>query len=145
MEDDDQNGETIFHYAFDLAGQPVSSSEPPGDLRDAVLNSIQNWKGADGEVVFTKIYLPDGKKNYYMICGIRIADSEQVLGTVFVGKNITSYYEMPQRLLLVLISMSLLFLFIATFAGHLLAGRAIIPLKNSFSDSASLLLMHPMN
>ena len=132
-DNDDQNDETLFHYAFDLTGQQISSSEPPSDVRDVILKNIRNWKGADGEAILTKVYLPDDKKNYFMICSIRIADGEQALGTVFVGKDITSYYEMLKRLLVVLIIASLLFLIIATFAGHMLAGRAMIPITSSFS------------
>ncbi len=132
-DDDEQNDGTLFHYAFDLAGQQISSSEPPSDDRDAILTNIRNWNGAEGEAILTKVYLPDGKKNYFMICSIRITDGEQALGTVFVGKDITSYYEMLKRLLVVLIIASLLFLIIATFAGHILAGRAMIPITSSFS------------
>lgn len=132
-EEEDESDGDLFHYAFDLNGRQVSSSEPAREIRSAMLEKIRTWQGADGEAVLTKIYLPGEKKYYYMLCNIKVYDGEHLLGTVFVGKDITSYYIMLKRLLLVLSMVCLLFLLIATFAGHLLAGRAIVPIKNSFT------------
>lgn len=132
-EDDAESDGDLFHYAFDLNGRQVSSSEPAHEVRAAIREKILTWQEADGEAVLTKVYLPGDKKNYFMLCSIKVYDGEHLLGTVFVGKDITSYYIMLKRLLLVLCMVCLLFLIIATFTGHLLAGRAIIPIKNSFT------------
>lgn len=132
-EDDEQNDGKLFHYAFDVNGQQVSSSEPAREVRALVLENIHNWQGADGEAILTKLHLPGDKKNYFMLCRVKVYEGEQAIGTVFVGKDITSYYVMLKRLLLVLSLGCLLFLIIAAFVGHLLAGRAIVPIKNSFA------------
>ncbi|MDF2571430.1 MAG: integral rane sensor signal transduction histidine kinase [Sporomusa sp.] len=132
-EDDEQNDGKLFHYVFDINGQQVSASEPAPEVRAAIKQSIGSWKGADGEVLLTKLHLPSDKKNYFMICSVKLYEGERALGTVFVGKDITSYYLMLKQLLLVLSAVCLLFLVIATFVGHILAGRAIVPIKNSFS------------
>ncbi|MBP2634692.1 MAG: integral rane sensor signal transduction histidine kinase [Firmicutes bacterium] len=133
MEDNEQNDGKLFHYAFDVNGQQISSSEPAREVRAAMLTRIQNWEGVDGQAVLTKVYLPGGEKNYFMLCGIKVYDGGQALGTVFVGKDITSYYIMLKRLFLVLSLVCLLFLVIAVFAGHILAGRVIVPIKNAFT------------
>ncbi|CQR71874.1 Sensor protein kinase WalK [Sporomusa ovata DSM 2662] len=132
-EDDEQNDGKLFHYAFDVNGEQVSSSEPAREVRALVLENIRNWQGADGEAMLTKLHLPGDQKNYFMLCRVKVYEGEQALGTVFVGKDITSYYVMLKRLLLVLSLGCLLFLIIAAFVGHLLAGRAIVPIKNSFA------------
>ncbi|WP_094606127.1 Adaptive-response sensory-kinase SasA [Sporomusa silvacetica DSM 10669] len=132
-EDDEQNDGKLFHYAFDLKGQQVSSSEPAREVRALVLDNIRSWQGADGEAILTKLHLPGDRKKYFMLCSVKVYEGEKALGTVFVGKDITSYYVMLKRLLLVLSLGCLLFLVIAAFAGHLLAGRAIVPIKNSFA------------
>ena len=132
-EEDEQNDGKLFHYAFDVNGQQVSSSEPAREVRSAILENIRSWQGADGEALLTKLHLPGDTKNYFMLCSVKVYEGEQPLGTVFVGKDITSYYVMLKRLLLVLSLGCLLFLVIAAFTGHLLAGRAIVPIKNSFA------------
>lgn len=132
-EDDEQNDGKLFHYAFDLKGQQVSSSEPAHEVRALVLDNIRSWQGADGEAILTKLHLSGDRKKYFMLCNVKVYEGEQALGTVFVGKDITSYYVMLKRLLLVLSLGCLLFLVIAAFVGHLLAGRAIVPIKNSFA------------
>ncbi|TWH47820.1 cell wall metabolism sensor histidine kinase WalK [Sporomusa sp. KB1] len=132
-EDDEQNDGKLFHYAFDIDGQQVSSSEPAREVRALVLDTIRSWQGADGEAILTKLHLPGDRKKYFMLCSVKVYEGEKELGTVFVGKDITSYYVMLKRLLLVLSLGCLLFLIIAAFAGHLLAGRAIVPIKNSFA------------
>ncbi|SMD01687.1 sensor histidine kinase [Sporomusa malonica] len=133
VEDDEQNDGKLFHYVFDMNNQQVSASEPAPEVRAAIIESIGSWKGADGEAILTKLHLPSDNKNYFMICSLKVYEGDRALGTVFVGKDITSYCIMLKRLLLVLSTVCLLFLVIATFAGHVLAGRAIIPIKNSFS------------
>lgn len=132
-EDDDQNDGKLFHYVFDVNGQLVSSSEPAREVSGAILENIRSWQDVDGEAVLIKLHLNGDRKNYFMLCSVKVYEGEQALGTVFVAKDITSYYVMLKRLLLVLSLVCLLFLIVATFAGHILAGRAIVPIKNSFS------------
>lgn len=133
FEEDEQNTGKLFHYVFDAQGELVSSSEPSRELNNAILEHIQQWDKSDGEAVLTKLHFTGERKNYFMLCSVNIYEEDQLLGTVFVGKDITSYYVMLKRLLLVLCLACLLFLGIATFAGHVLAGRAIIPIKHSFA------------
>jgi len=132
-EENDQNDGKLFYYAFDVNGQQVSASEQTREVRAIVLENIRSWQGADGEAILTKLIFPGDKKNYFMLCSVKVYEGEQALGRVFVGKDTTSYYVMLQRLLLVLSMVCLLFVGIATLAGHVLAGRAIVPIKNSFS------------
>jgi len=126
------NDRKIFFYGFDLNGELISNSKPPSEMRDAVLNKVENWNTADGKVKFFKAYLPNGERLLFLMTSMEINDGTQALGKIFVGKDLTSYYDMLKTILLVLLVVAVLFLIIATLIGHILAGRAIIPIKQSF-------------
>jgi two-component sensor histidine kinase len=123
----------IFYYVFDTNGQQAAAAEPARGIRTGVLTIIHNWNAQDGEVKLRKFYLPNGDRAVVMLCSMKIYDGPQELGTVFVGEDISSYYHMLKMLLIMMVVISILFLVIAAFAGHLLAGRAIIPIKQAFS------------
>lgn len=126
------DGEKIFSYVFDLTGNLVDSEEPAEKLRPKVQMIIQNWKVPDGEGKMQKFYLANDERAIIMMCSMTIYDGQEALGRVFVGEDITSYYQLLKNLLIVLVVVAILFILAAAFIGHLLAGRAIIPIKQSF-------------
>lgn len=126
------DGEKIFSYVFDLAGNLVDSEEPAEKLRPKVQVLIQNWKAPDGEGKMQKFFLANDERAIIMMCSMTIYDGQEALGRVFVGEDITSYYQLLKSLLIVLVVVSILFILAAALIGHLLAGRAIIPIKQSF-------------
>lgn len=127
------DGEKIFFYVFDLAGNLVDSEEPAEKLRPKIQVLIQNWKVPDGEGKMQKFYLANDERAIIMMCSMAIYDGQDVLGRVFVGEDITSYYQIFKNLLIVLVVVAILFILAAAFIGHLLAGRAIIPIRQSFN------------
>ncbi|EIW19762.1 MULTISPECIES: sensor histidine kinase [Pelosinus] len=131
--EDLDHGAKIFYYVFDTDSQLAASEEPSYVIRDGVLRLIHNWDAADGEVKLKKFRLPNGDRAVVMLCSMKIYNGSQVLGTVFVGEDISSYYQMLKMLLIMMVILSLVFLIIAAFAGHLLAGTAMIPIKQAFS------------
>ncbi len=132
-EENADSGAKIFYYVFDTNGQLATAEEPARSIRAGVLALIHNWNIPDGEVKLRKIYLPNEDKAVVMLCSMKIYIEDQAVGTVFLGEDITSYYQMLKMLLIMMVAISLFFLVIAAFAGHLLAGRAMIPIKQAFS------------
>ena len=128
----DTMGGKIFFYVFDDKGQLVDTEESATKVRSKVQEIISNWNVADGEGTIRKFYLPEGERAILIMCSLKIYDGEDFLGRVFVGEDITAYYALLKTLLIVLIVIAIVFLLVATFIGHLLAGRAIIPIKQSF-------------
>lgn len=126
------NEAKIFYYVFDALGQPASSDEPAKEMRTPILDIIYNWNAKDGEVHLKKFYLPNGERGLVFMCSAKIYDGPHILGTVFMGEDITTYYQMLKMLLLVMVIVALFFLVIAVFIGHSLAKRAIIPIQQSF-------------
>lgn len=130
--EDSNDGEKIFSYVFDTTGHIVYSEEPAEKLRPKVLAIMQNWKAADGEGKMQKFYLDNDERAVIMICSMTVYDGQEVLGRVFVGEDITTYYQLLKSLLIVLVIVAILFILAAAVIGHLLAGRAIVPIRQSF-------------
>lgn len=131
--EDLDHGAKIFYYVFDTSRQMAAAEEPSHVIRTGVLRIIHNWDAPDGEVELKKFRLPNGDRAVVMLCSMKIYEGSQVLGTVFVGEDISAYYHMLKMLLIMMVIISLVFLIIAAFAGHLLAGKAMIPIKQAFS------------
>lgn len=128
----DNDGEKIFFYVFNNNGQLVDHEDPEEKMRSKVEDIIANWKMPDGEGKIQKFYVGDNERAIVIMCGMTIYDGQEVLGRVFVGEDITSYYQLLKSLLIVMVVVAILFIVAAAFVGHLLAGRAIIPIKQSF-------------
>ncbi|BBB92578.1 MAG TPA: ATP-binding protein [Methylomusa anaerophila] len=130
---DINHGAKIFYYVFDTNRQMAAAEEPSHGIRTGVLRIIHNWDAPDGEVELKKFHLPNGDRAVVMLCSMKIYDESQVLGTIFVGEDISAYYHMLKMLFIMMVIISIIFLIIAAFAGHLLAGKAMIPIKQAFS------------
>ncbi len=130
--EDSGRGSKIFCYVFDTNGQLSAAEEPDQLIQSGVLRIIYKWDAADGEVKLKKFLLDNGDRAVVMLCSMKIYDGSQPLGTVFVGEDISDYYRKLKILLIMMVVISIIFLFIAAFAGHLLAGQAMIPIKQAF-------------
>ncbi|MCC5467337.1 ATP-binding protein [Pelosinus baikalensis] len=130
--EDSDHGAKIFYYVFDTNGQLAAAEEPAHVIQSGVLRIIHKWDAADREVELKKFRLADGDRAVVMLCSMKIYDGSQVLGTVFVGEDISAYCHMLKMLLIIMVAVSIIFLIIAAFAGHLLAGKAMIPIKQAF-------------
>jgi K+-sensing histidine kinase KdpD len=130
--DEEEGSGKIFYYVFNVKGQQVSLQPAASEVEPVILDKISNWSEPAGVPKLVQFRQADGSRAVFMICSMQITDDDRYLGTVYVGKDMTNYYGILKSSLVVLIAISLLFLFIATIAGHILAGRAIIPIKRSF-------------
>ncbi len=128
----DNSGDKVFYYVYDRNGQMAAAEFPSKQIRSNVETVIHNWKVPDGVGKIKHFKLDNGDKAIIILASMHIMDGGVVLGRIYVGENITSYYEMLKTTLIILAVAAIIFLFAAAYLGHLLAGKAIIPLKQSF-------------
>lgn len=133
---DDENEKTsgtIFYYVEAVNGPLEAGTKPAPALQDIVRALIESGEVQAGVASLHHAKLPDGTTAFFIITAHPVYDNSQLIGTVYLGNDITWYYYTWQKLGLVLLGGSLIFLAIAFTAGYFLAGRAMIPINQSFA------------
>ncbi|EAX47730.1 integral membrane sensor signal transduction histidine kinase [Thermosinus carboxydivorans Nor1] len=122
----------MFFFAFDAYGSLINAAEPYSALREPVLAKIRSWSSADGDVELATIVLSSGDEAILMLSAQRVYDGDMFLGTVYVGRDITPYYQVLKNFLVVTTVVSFAFLILVSLAGYIMAGRAMTPIRESF-------------
>lgn len=136
LEDDSEdykasNG-NLYFYAFDNHGKLINYSRAVPVLEPLILEAIQKWNVPDNQIMeFTNTH--NFKYEYKVLMAAKpiIIDGEN-RGMVYVGKDVASVYNGLRKATLILGLLSLLAFIVANFAGHIMAGKAIIPLKEAY-------------
>lgn len=123
---------SIFHYLVAPDGTILVKEEPILELRDVVLARVLNWELKEGKAKIYSAVVSDGRTLLYIMTSRSIYNGQQLLGTVYLGKDITSYYVILMRVLFIFTGVTILLLMFASWVGHFLSGRAIIPIKKSY-------------
>ena len=122
----------LYFYAFDNHGKLINYSRAVPILEPLILEAIQKWNVPDDQIMeFTNTH--NFKYEYKVLMAAKpiIIDGEN-RGMVYVGKDVASVYNGLRKATLILGLLSLLAFIVANFAGHIMAGKAIIPLKEAY-------------
>jgi len=124
----------LFFYVFDGEGRLLNFSRASFRIEPFILDVMQDWNLPEGEVsVFTKSG-ENGHKSKIMMT------AREVNGTwngatgqrVYVGKDVTAMYNGMEKSTYALAIVGVLALLIAAGVGHILSGRAMVPLKAAY-------------
>ena len=124
----------LFFYVFDGEGRLLNFSRASFRIEPFILDVMQEWNLPEGEVsVFTKSG-ENGHKSKIMMT------AKEVTGTwngakgqrVYVGKDVTAMYNGMEKSTYALAILGVLALLIAAGVGHILSGRAMVPLKAAY-------------
>jgi len=122
----------LYFYAFDNHGKLINYSRAVPILEPLILEAIQKWNVPEDQVMeFTNTH--NFKYEYKILMAAKpiIIDGEN-RGMVYVGKDVASVYNGLRKATLILGLLSLLAFIVANFAGHIMAGKAIVPLKEAY-------------
>ncbi len=122
----------MFYFLTDAKGHLIKIDEPNPALRPFVDDIVQSGNLQDTAIRVEHFTLPEGQKATVILTVQYIYDGQQLLGTLLVGKDITAYYQVLDHFLYILLGASILFLAGAAGMGHLLAGRAMIPIEQAY-------------
>ena len=122
----------LFSYVYDRTGRLIAAEFPPAQMRSAVEAAMRNWRAPAGVGKIRRHRLSSGEMAIYIMASTQVVEADTVVGTVYVGEDITSYYEVLKLTLVILAVGAIIFLFSAAYLGHLLAGKAIVPVRQSF-------------
>lgn len=71
-------------------------------------------------------------KTKIMMTSLKISEPGMSTQTVYVGKDVTALYNGMEKATTIMAGMGVLALIIATIVGHLLSGKAMVPLKAAY-------------
>lgn len=126
------DGAKIFYYVFDTERKLATIEAPDLNLRDDIWKTIQEWDDPIGQVQLKKFYHQDDISGVVIMCSRMIEYEGKQVGTVFVGEDISEYYQMLKALLIMMLLFSVVFLAITAVGGYFMAGRAMIPIQQAF-------------
>jgi len=131
-EENEHSPEGLFYCVSDNNGTIVSANTP-SRLQPPVMEAIRQWQEPAGATKVIKTSMEDRQTVFFLLTAEPILDEPNRLGTVYFGKDVTSYYILFCRILIGLVATLLLFLLLALGVGHLLSGRAMTPIVQSFA------------
>ena len=140
------NSRNMFFYVVDQEGKLINQVKAGVDMEEALLDSLKNWPAKPGEVVVTQV----GKKQI-MMASMEIKGSSGVLGTVYVGRDLTSAIQLMEGWTFRLVLLGSVTLFFAIFLSYWMAFWVMVPIKKAyekqkkFSADASHELRTPLS
>lgn len=121
----------LFFYVFDKWGQLVGFMRASFRVEPFILEYMNQESIPNGEIRVYAYPNENGRMTSIMMTSkkIRLGEIEQ---TIYVGKDVTALYSGLQKATMALILLGVLALILATIIGHIMAGRAIVPMKEAY-------------
>ena len=128
------NQDRLFFYVFDTEGRVMNFSRSSFLIEPFVLSIITDWKGREDELGDVAVFSQDMKSTNVriMMASHPIVVDGDLVGTVYVGKEISAVYRGLQKATYTLTVLAVLALLIATGIGYVMAGKAIVPLREAY-------------
>ncbi|MBP2633285.1 MAG: integral rane sensor signal transduction histidine kinase [Firmicutes bacterium] len=126
--DDENDGSgRMYYYVYDNKANLLDAERANGDIEKAIIEKIENWDVKKDEVITLE-------SNDYklMMASMPIVLNGEKVGTIYVGRDVTAIYRGQQKSTIILALFSMIALILATIAGYLMAGRAIVPIKTAY-------------
>ncbi|MEM5768029.1 MAG: ATP-binding protein [Bacillota bacterium] len=129
---DEDFGGQLFYYVFDRQGTLMNSLEPGTAIRQAVLERIAERRLAEGKTDRYDFRLANGHHRTVIITARPILDGQKPIGFLYIGMDVSTQYRLLRNVFFILVGLVFVFLLLAGGAANFMAGRAIIPIKQSF-------------
>lgn len=124
----------LFFYVFDDDGRLLNFARASFRIEPFILDTIRKRNVAEGEVVvLSKPGNDTSAKARIMMTAQRVKnDDGSTFQTVYVGKDVTAMYNGMEKATYALAILGFLALIVATMVGHILSGKAMVPLKQAY-------------
>ena len=124
----------LFFYVFDNEGRLLNFARASFRIEPFILDTIAQEKVEPGGVtVFSKPGSENTRKARIMLTAQQVRDDEgDATQTVYVGKDVTAMYNGMEKATYALAFLGAIALVIATIVGHILSGKAMIPLRQAY-------------
>lgn len=124
----------LFFYVFDEEGRMVNFSRSSFLIEPFVLDIIHEWRQNpidEGDVAVFSRTVKHRPARIMMTMHPVIVEDELV-GMVYVGKEVSAVYNGLQKSTYAMAALAVIALIIASVVGYVMAGRAIVPLREAY-------------
>lgn len=158
-----ESGNQFFYEIVDPKGQMIFGKAVIERLQPDIFHALQGWIPQSNEIRYETMLIhpkrhkgpheaPPHEKDLHpgpppkeerhpidlMMTGRAIYQGDQLVGVFYTGKDVSFYYELSHRLLIILVTLGILFLGIAFLLSYFMSRRAMIPIRNSFERQQEL-------
>lgn len=126
------NQEAYFCYVFDKNNKFVSGVDKMPILHSKILKKLKDWNIYPRAIKNLHTSYQENQNIYLQMARQSIFSKGKLIGYIYVGRDLTFYYNTLMRLLFILIGLALIFLVIASFIGYFMAKRAMIPIMEAY-------------
>jgi signal transduction histidine kinase len=142
----------FFYYVVNRNGEVVLGDELVPELRPELLNTITRWNPKRNDILqrtfevnFSKGRGFDkGRRDEFrpaqrtetirlMIAGEPISINGQVIGMLYIGKEVSLAYQVFKWLLIILAGLAILFSVVALFISYFMSKKAMVPITRAFT------------
>ena len=142
----------FFYYVVNRSGELVLGGELIPEVRNQLLNAVSGWNPSRDEIyrkTFTVNFLEKkrnekGRSDEFhpirqtdtirlIMAGEPIYYNGEVIGMLYIGKEVSFAYQVFKWLLIILIGLALLFLIVALFISKYMSKKAMVPISRAFS------------
>ncbi len=122
----------LFFYVFNQDGRLSNFARASFHIEPFILDVVSNWQAQEGEVSLF------GRKNEreqmtrIMMTAKTVVNDDGSVQTVYVGKDVTAMYNGLQKSTYAMVVLGIVALLLATVLGHILSGRAMVPLREAY-------------
>lgn len=125
--DDNDGTGRMYYYVYDNEQNLLDAERANGDIEKIIVDQIENWNAKEEEVITLKNH-----ETTLMMSTMPIMFNGDRVGMIFVGRDVTAIYRGQQKATIFLAGFSMIALLLATIAGHIMAGRTIVPIKIAY-------------
>ena len=122
----------LFFYVFDEDGRLLNFSRASFRIEPFIFDVMSQWNSSEGEMVVVTKPKENAHKTKIMMTSLKISEPGMSTQTVYVGKDVTALYNGMEKATTIMAGMGMLALIVATIVGHLLSGKAMVPLKAAY-------------
>lgn len=126
------NHEAFFCYVFDKNRKYMGGIDRNILIHKEILNKLDGWSPKPNRIKNINISYSRDQSIYLGVTWLPIYEKGQYIGRIFLGRDLTFYFNTLERLLFILIGLFAIFLIIATFIGYYMAKQAIIPIVEAY-------------
>ncbi len=124
----------LFFYVYDSEGNMVNFSRSSYLIEPFVLDIINDWREEMHDDADVAVFSRTVKHRpvRIMMTAHPIIVEDEVAGMVYVGKEVSAVYNGLQKSTYALAALAVIALIIASGVGYVMAGRAIVPLREAY-------------